>query len=363
MAESNYIEWVQKEFRPLAMTTVETLNGVEGVQAYLHTRELRPLFSVTGKWENTNFANTAVMADVVAMDSELPLKKRPSMGRATGDIAKMGMHKQLNENELTRLDTLVAIGQREAALDMFFEDTPAVIVGIFERNEFLYQHGLSTGEALVTDVDNVGVGVRLDFGYPDKNKFGVTTLWTDVASKPFNDIQRVLDQAEIDGNVITVVRLDRTTLENIAKTNQSKELFAFDSGFVGSNVPTPSIDQMNAMTSNRYGFTFEIMKRTCMVEKNGVQTPVKPWKAGNVIFLTQINNVGDLVYAQLAEQNPARQARTGATYVEPTPYILVSKYNNHEPSISEHTKSQARVFPVINNVNSIYLLESTVIEA
>ncbi len=363
MAETSHLEWVQKEFRPLALTTVTTLNGITGTQAYLHLRELRPVFSLSGKWENTSFANTAVMADVVAMDSELPVKKRPSMGKATGDIAKMGMHKQLIENELTVLDTLEAMGQIDAAMDMFFEDTPAVIIGIFERNEYLYQYGLSTGIALVTDVDNTGVGVRLDFGYPEVNKFGVTTLWSNTASKPFDDIQRVLNQAEINGSVISTVRLDRATLENIAKTTQAKELYGFQSNFVGGNIPTPDTEQINSMVSRRYGFTFEIMGRTCIIEKNGVQTPVKPWKAGNVVFLTQTGNVGDLVYARLAEQNPARQARTGASYIEPTPYILVSKYNNHEPSISEHTKSQARVFPVINNVNSIYLLESTVIEA
>ncbi|WP_026463495.1 hypothetical protein [Adhaeribacter aquaticus] len=361
MEESLYLEWVQQYFRGLSLGTVETLNGITGPQAYLHTRELRPVFSVTGKWESTTFSNRAVMADVVAMDSELPVKKRPSMGKATGEIPKIGMHKQLNENELTQLDTLVAIGQQEAAVEMFFNDTPAVITGIYERNEYTYQFGLSTGIALVTDSDNTGTAVRLNFGYPDENKFGVAALWTNTASKPFDDIKKVLNKAKADGRVITRVRLDSDTLENIANTTQAKELFAFQSNFVGGNIPTPDTDQLNSMVNRRYGFTFEVMDRTCIVEKNGEDTPVKPWKAGNVIFLTGNGFIGDLVYARLAEQN--RQTVSKATYIQPTPYILISKYHKLDPSFSEHTKSQARVFPVINNVNSIYLLESTVIEA
>jgi len=360
MEESLYIEWVQKFFKGLAVGTTTQLDGLTGPQSYLHRTELRETFSVTGKWESTSFEGSQVMADVVAMDSELPMKVWGAMATASGDIPKIGMHLQLNENQLTTIDTMVAVGQGDAAVEQFFNHTPYVIRGVYERLEKMYHEGLSTGYTVVEDDENVGTGVRLNFKYLDANKFGVDTLWSDVNSKPFDDIQRVLDKAEKDGKIITRVRLDRATFDNISRTTQAKELFAFQSNFVGSNIPTPDKDQMNGFVNRRYGFTFEIMNRTCTYQKNGNNTTVRPWAPGNVVFLTSAP-VGLLVYARLAEQN--RKPGNKATYTQPTPYILVSKYHKIEPSFSEHTKSQARVFPVINNVNSIYLLESSVIEA
>ena len=360
MEQSLFIKYVSKFFPGITLKVVENLNDTKNPLTYLHRSLLKKDYSVTGKWESINSANTMVMADVVAMDSPLPLKKRDSISKANGDIPKMGMELKLNEKQLTDLDTLVAQGGTDAQiLQKLFADTPKVIGGIYERLEEMFLQGLSSGVTLVEDTENVGTGIRLDYGYAAANKFGVTKVWTDVTATPFDDIQRLLDKAAADGYPPAVVRMDATTFKNLSKTTQAKELFSFSAGFVGSNIPVPSLSQMNSFTSDRFHFTIEIVSRSVRYEKNGVQTVKQPWTAGQVIF-TQPGVIGSITYARLAEQNHPVE---NVSYSNVDDFILVSKYRQNKPSLSEYTNSQARVVPVITNVESIYLLDSTTIQA
>ena len=213
MEQSLFIQWVNKYFNKITLSVVEKLNDTKNPLTYLHRRMLKKDFSVSGKWDSISIANTLVAADVVAMDSSLPLKKRDSISKASGDIPKMGMELNLNEKQLTDLDTIVAQNGTESQIvAKLFADTPKAIGGIYERNEAMFLQGMSTGITLVQDTENVGTGVRIDFGYKTANKFGVTTLWTDPNSTPFDDIKRVLDKANLDGNKVIRVFLDSTTV-------------------------------------------------------------------------------------------------------------------------------------------------------
>ncbi len=363
MEKSLFIEWVKKYLKGITIQVTNKLNDTQRPLVYLHKQMLQPDFSVSGKWESINVAGSMVMADVVAMDSSLPLKKRDSISKASGDIPKMGMELKLNERQLTDLDTLVAQGgTTEQILAKLFEDTPKVIGGIYERNEAMFLEGLSTGVTLVEDDDTVGTGVRVDYGYLNANKFGVSILWNDADNaKPFNDIDKVINKASTDGNTPTVVLLDKSTFRNIAATKQARQLFAFHSNIpvveTGS-IPSPSLNQLNSYTSDQYGFEFKIIDRAVRKEKNGKQTTVKPWSEGKVIFLPSAQ-IGKLVYARLAEQN---HPVDGVTYQTVENYILVSKYRQNKPSLSEYTSSQSRVVPVINNVDSIYQLDSKTVQ-
>lgn len=359
MEQSLFIEWVKKFFPGITVSVVERLNDSKNQPGYLHRQLLKKDYSVTGKWESINAANTLVMADVVAMDSSLPLKKRDSYGRASGDIPKMGMKLYLNERQLTDLQTLIAQGGTDKQiLAKLFADVPKAVGGIYERNEEIFLQGLSSGVALVEDTENVGIGVRLDYGIPSANKFGVGTIWSNAAAKPFDDIQKGLSAASAAGNSVGVVYMDRTTFNNLAATTQAKELFAFNSNFVGSNIPAASLAQMNQFTSARYNFSIVVIDRSVRYEKNGVQTVKKPWTAG-MVALAPAGNLGSLVYARLAEQN---SPVGGVTYQTVDDFILVSKYRKNDP-LAEYTSSQARVVPVLSNTDQIYLIDSKTVQA
>lgn len=353
---------LQQYFPQLTTAFVERYNGENRPLPYFYRQFCRPEFSVDGKWQSVTENNSLVAADVVAMDSEIPLKKRSTLSQATGDIPKLGTKRMLNEKELTDLFTL----QARAAFNggattaqivaKLFRDVDLVIGGGYERIEAMFLEGLSTGVTVVPDSENVGLGVRVDYGYVAANAFNSTTTWSNPASTPFSDLQRVIDRASYNGDVITKFLLDRTAMNQIAVTPEGKQLWAAANGFNGANVPRPSLDSLNAAAQAEYGFTFQIIERAVRFEKNGIQTARKPWKAGAVVGITG-DDVATLAYARLAEQDAPV---AGVEYQTADQFMLISKYRVTEPSLAEMTKMQARVVPVVNNPNSIYTLDSTV---
>ncbi|MDR1652237.1 MAG: hypothetical protein LBS01_01045 [Prevotellaceae bacterium] len=366
MTQSLFVKWIDKYFKGIVVKSVETINGKNSDQAlsYLFKTMLRKEYAPTGKWEAISVLNTRVSADYVAMDSSLPLKRRDSIGKASGDIVKSGMELWLNEKQLTDLDTMIAQKVNDAdIIAKLFQDTPKVISGIYELNEKSFLEGLSTGVTVIDDTENVGIGVRMDYGYLNANKFGVSVLWNNVDAKPLDDIRQALNKAKADGNSIAYVYMDDVTFENFAKTTQIKEYFAFSIGFIGNSaiIPVPTLEKINTAlkADNRYRFQIEIVDRKVINEKNGVRTVVTPWSAGKVI-LTNSPQVGVLAYARLAEQNHPVQ---GVSYQTADDYILVSKYRQNKPSLAEFTTSQSRAVPVICNVEQIYQIDANIVSA
>ncbi|KAA6441464.1 hypothetical protein FEM33_01645 [Dyadobacter flavalbus] len=356
MEQSYFKDWIAKYFPGLVTQVVESINGTLNTPSpYFHIRMLTKEFSVTGKWESINANYTNVMADVVALDSPLPLKKRDSIGGASGKIPKMGGKLQLNEEQLTDLDTTIAVGGTKAQIfAKIFEDTPRAIKLVPERCEQIFLEGLSTGLAIIDDSENVGVGIRVDYKYPTGNKFGVATLWSNASSAtPIDDIERVLAKASADGNRPVTVMMDKTALNNLLKTAQIKEQYAWTQSFVGDRIPNLSEDQLKTLFQSKFRLNIEIVDVVLRFEKDGVRSTVRPWADGAVVFISD-PTVGSLMWSKVAEMN---HPVAGVAYQIADESTLVSKYRKNDP-VGEFTSAQARILPVIGNVNSIYLLDS-----
>lgn len=352
MNESLFIQYVQKFF-PGLVTSVT--NKLLESNTYLHQTMLQKNYSPTLKWDALTVSNSNVMADVVSMDADIPLKKRPSLSRASGDIPKLGMRMQLNEQQLSNLDILAQQpGQEQQLVASLFEDTPKVIGGVLERSEQMFLEALSTGVTVIEDSENVGTGIRIDFGIPTANKFGASVLWANAGAKPFSDLERVADASK---TTLSLVLLDKATLRRLAASDEAKQYYGAMIG--ATTTVTPTLAQLNALAQERYGFQFQVIDRTVVYEKNGVQTSIKPWAAGQVTLVGS-PKVGSLTWGRLAEAN---HPVAGVTYETSEDYILVSKYRKNEPSLSEHTRSQALVVPVLNNVDQIYLLDTLTVQA
>lgn len=359
MEPSLFLAWVTKYFPGLTIRVVETLNGEDRQPSYLHRTMLRKEQSLDGKWASLASDNVNVVADVVAMDSSLPLKSRPAIQSATGDIPKMGMELKLNENQLFALDTLVARGASDAEIiAKLFADTPRAITGIYEQNEAIFLQGLSTGVALV-DGDNVGTGVRLNYGYLASNKFGAGVVWGGAGFTPVTDIQNVISAASDKGRTITNILMDRATFNQIRTSDEGKGLYAASIGVPAAGAPIPNSRNFQESFTDETGATITIVDRSVTYEVDGVRTARKPWAAGQVVFLTSLE-VGSLVWTKVVEMN---HPTAGVTYSIVDDFILVSKYVLNRPSPAEFTSSQAMVVPVISNVESIFLLDTTTVQA
>lgn len=358
MEQSLFRQYVDKWFLPLILKIVTTINGTENPIVYYHKRMLRRVYSPTMKWGSLGSNGRTVAADVVSLNSSLPLKKRDTMRKAEGDIPKLGMKLYLDEKSLQELDILEAQNRdgsmTDQILKMLFADTRKCIVGIDEQLEGMFLQALSSGQTIITDENNTGTGIRLDFKLPDSNKFGVTEKWSADTAMPLDHIENMIAQARANGHTIRRLMMERPTFNAMRKHAQVKELFAAGMGFAGANIPVPNFNQVNDALSANYGVTIEIVDRTVNYERsNGDIVTVNPWTPNVVVGLTS-DQVGSLTWSRLAEMNhPVKQV----TYAVADQFKLISKYHKNDP-LREFTSGQAIVVPVLDAVDEIYLMDT-----
>lgn len=362
MEPSLFTAWVAKYFKPLVAKVVEKINGTKTPQTYLHKTMLRKEYSPTLKWNSINVDGSTVAADVVAMDSPLPLKKRDTISKADGEIPKIGMKLALNERTMTDLDILTnnAQTQESTIVQKLFQDTAKCITGIYEQLELMFLQALSTGVTVISDATNVGLGIRVDFGYKASNKFGVAVVWG-ATGTPITDFNKVKNAASANGDTLTTVMMDDYAFNNMIKSAEFKQYYAGSLGIglnTSSIIPTPNVAQATQFLTGQFGWNIRLVNRTVKTERNGVKTNVKPWAEGAVVFLTT-EQVGTLTWGTLAEMNHRNKA---VTYEVADEMILVSKYHKVDP-LKEYTSSQALALPVINNVDEIYLLDTKTVQA
>ena len=354
MKESLFVELVGKWFSAITRKITETINGKKEAPKYLHTEMLSPEYSADMKWGGESIDGSIVAADVVTMDASLPLKKRDSFGSASGDIPKLGMKLAKGEKLISDMQIMTARGASESQIvDKLFADTPRCANGVKERLEGLFLEALSTGQMLVDEEKNTGTGVRADFKYLDKNKYGASIKWGLPGYTPMSDIARVIEGAS---DTISFILLCKKAFNLIRTSDEGKELSANFRGLIITNdakLPVPTPSQFNDAVSDEYGFKFKIVERTIKTEKNGMRVDTKPFNENNLVFLTS-EKVGRLVYSSLAEET---HPVAGVAYEKVDGYILMSKYSKNDP-LEEFTTSQALALPVIDNVGSIYLLKT-----
>jgi hypothetical protein len=357
MNESYFIEYLAKWFAPLVNKVTELINGKKDEEALLHKTMLTEEFSADLKWGSREINGSVVAADVVSMESSLPLKKRDSITAASGDIPKIGLKLRKGEKTISDIQVMQATGVSEYQIaQKIFDDIPRCIKGIDVRKEIMFQQGLSSGVTLVEDTENTGVGIRVDFGYKAEHLFRSKIPWGNSGYVPQDDIDEVFDAAEADGNKIALVMMSQKYFNLFKNSTQGKVISANYSNYIytsTSNLPVPSRANFLAALEDLYGARFIPVNSSFRIEKNGVQSVVRPWVEANIVFLYD-NVVGRLVYGNVAEKN---NPVAGVTYQEAGQGTLVSKYSKTDP-LEEFTMAQALALPVIDGASSIYLMEA-----
>lgn len=355
MEKSLYYEYVKQFFPQLVTEIVEKLNGKRAqTLPYLFREHLSKQFSTDGRWASITAEYNRVAADVVSLDSGLPLKSRDAIATMTGDIPKLGMKLYMSEKQMKDLSAMIAQQMPiQQVLNTMFNDLPRVIEGVYERIEDMFLSELSDGVAISTRSN--GTGVRVDVGFYEANKFAATKVWSDTEnSTPIDDLQKVFDKALLDQNTITDIYADDTWLNAFYKSKQVRYQYAFNQGFSGENVPVLNLDQAASIFQSKWRVNLHRVARTIKTELNGVKKTHNPWKTGSCT-LTCYNNLGNLVWTNVME---AQRPVAGVTYQSADDFILASRYSTNDP-LREFTSSQAMVIPILNNVDTIYTLDST----
>lgn len=357
--KSLFFEITEKYLEGVIGRIIDKYNDEYQQQTYLHLTMLQEEYSADLIWSSAEFQNNIVAADVVSMDSSLPLKKRDTISTAVGRIPKVGISFARSEKFLSDVSVMAARGAREAEIAArVLADVARAINGIIVRTEILFQQGLSTGVILVEDENTPGLGVRADFGYKAENFFKSTHgAWGKASATPIDDIRQMFDKAELDGNSIGIVMLSKTYFNKLRNSVQAKQLAAVFGGQVIvdlANLMTPSREVMLAALADEFGAEFRIVDSSFRYEeKDGTTKNIKPWEQGNVVGMPA-ELVGRLVYGTLAEET---RPVNDVTYAKAGTHILVAEFGETNP-LREYTTAQSLCLPVIDNPQSMYVLEA-----
>lgn len=355
MEASIFKSFITKYFPSLAKKITEKVNDKAGEIQYEHKKYLKKEFSPDMKFHSLTTNTSIVAADVVALDSPLPLKSRGALAAADGEIPKLGMKKSMSETMLQQLKNLKARGKRELDIvKKLFSDAKDSVKGVYERLDFMFLQSLSTGVTSLDDTNNIGQTIRVDFGVPAKNQFGAAHAWSLATSKPIDDIERVVNDARDKGNTLKFMWIDKVTFNIFKAHDQVKQAFA---GFLKTDsnyIFRITKDDIQKYFDEEFGLTIIVIDKVCQIEKGGVKTGMEPWKRGNVTFTTT-TDLGTLTYGELAEvDHPVKDVEYGVI----DDFILVSLYRTNDP-LKENTSVQALVIPVLDNVDSIFMLDTT----
>lgn len=359
IVKSIFTQLVDKYFSPVVRRVTETINGKKAEEQLLHTTMLTEEFAPDLKWESSELAGSIVAADVVSLDSSLPLKKRDSISKQVGKIPKVGLKFRKDESDITTINIMQATGAAEDAIvSKVMNDVPRAIGGVRHLVEIMFQQALSTGELLVGEDVTLGTGVRATYNYLPENIFHCTAgVWGEDNAAPIEDIEQMFAKASEDGNAIALVMIAKSRLDMLRRSAAGKLLVANNNGQNVTNIDTlgkPTRTAMLEALEAEFGATFRVVDSSFRIEDaDGKRRAIRPWEQANIVGLTT-EKVGRLVYGRLAEEtNPV----DGVTYEKSGAYILVSKFSDNEP-LQEFTTAQAFVLPVIDGGNSVYVLHT-----
>ena len=110
MQESLFKELVDKYLAGVVGKVTQTENGATTPPTLLHKTMLTNEYSPDLNWGASSLNNSVVAADVVSLDSSLPLKSRATLREATGKLPKLGLKYRKSESEISDLNEMVARG-------------------------------------------------------------------------------------------------------------------------------------------------------------------------------------------------------------------------------------------------------------
>lgn len=355
IVKSIFTQLVDKYFAPVVRRVTETKKE----QELLHTTMLTEEYSPDLKWESSELAGSVVAADVVSLDSSLPLKKRDSLSKVVGKLPKVGLKFRKDESDITTINIMQATGAAEDTIvSKVMNDVPRAVNGVRHLVEIMFQQALSAGEVLVGEDTTTGTGIRVQYGYKPENILHCTAgVWGEDTASPIEDIDQLFSKASEDGNAIALVMISKSRLDMLRRSAAGKLLVANNNGQTVTNIDTlgkPTRTAMLEALEAEFGATFRVVDSSFLIEgADGKRRSIKPWEQANIVGLTT-DKVGRLVYGRLAEEtNPV----DGVAYEKSGSYILVSKFSDNEP-LQEFTTAQAFVLPVIDGGNNVYVLHT-----
>lgn len=335
--------------------------------AVIHNYDLKDYYYPTlFPLKETNFltwkmleaqAGLKIAADLVSRGATIPRKTRQAIARIQGDIPKITISREKNEDELTEYDIMVAMSSNnpdlQALVEFWAEDTKFCWDGVAARAEWIALKEISLGKVKFTNSNNAAVVTEYDVDYliPANQKIGVETSYTSGTSgKPFTkDFPRALKLGkQLFGAKYQFAFMNVDTFEKLASQEEVYKKCATFVQNVTNSQDAPDLATVNAYLAKKKelfkGLQIIVIDQSITIElADGSQVTENPFE-DDVILFSESKVLGNTYW-----KKPIDAKKLPGSVAEKVMHghTLVKKYSEESP-VKEVTEGIANLFPAWN---------------
>ena len=344
------------------------------LEAVVHTYDLKDYYyptlfplKQTGSldWKMVEAqAGLKIAADIVSRGATIPKKTREALSRIQGDIPKIAISRDKDEEELTEYELLVLRSTQNPDLkelvDFWAEDTKYCWDGVANRVEWVALRQISLGKVKFTSSNNAAIATEYDVDYsiPQGQKIGVATSYSSGTSgKPLSvDIPNAMKIGKSIGAKYKFMFMNPDTFVKFASQEEViKKCATLIENMTGA-ADAPDLKTVNsyfAKNNERYkGLQIIVIDQDITIEVGGDRTTSNPFE-DDVILFSESKVLGKTYWkrpieAQKIPGSVAEKVMHGHT--------LIKKYSTESP-VTEVTEGISNVFPAWNLAGRSVLMQ------
>lgn len=345
------------------------------MQAVINTYDLKPyyyptLFPLTETpfltWKMLEGqSGLKIAADLVSRGATIPKKTREAISRIQGDIPKISISREKQEDKLTDYDIMLAMASNnpdlKALVEFWAEDTQYVWTGVAARAEWMALKQISLGKLTFTNANNAGVVTEynVDYQIPAAQKIGANVIWTTVATaKPFSkDFPAAVAAGKLLGATYKYAFMNTATLAKLVQTDEAVKLCASYLSNLSGMAQTPALVDVNAMMNRRVAFNglqiIEIDQDITIELADGTRATGNPFE-DDVVLFSESKVLGKTYWKRPIDMNLANSSAMKVM----NGHTLIKKYSEESP-VKEVTEGIANIFPAWNLAGRSVLLQTS----
>lgn len=346
------------------------------MEAVIHSYDLKDYYYPTlFPLKETNFltwkmleaqSGLKIAADLVSRGATIPRKTREAISRIQGDIPKITISREKNEDELTDYDIMVAMSSNnpdlKALVEFWAEDTKFCWDGVAARAEWIALQQISLGKVKFTNSNNAAIVTEYDVDYqvPSAQKIGVNTSYASGTSgKPLTkDFPTAIKLGKtLYGASYKFAFMNVDTFELFAAQEEVYKKCATFVQNVAGTQDAPDLATVNAYLSKKKelyrGLQIVIIDQDITIElADGTRQTSNPF-ADNVILFSESKVLGQTYW-----KRPIDAKKMAGSVAEKVMHghTLVKKYSNESP-VQEITEGIANLFPAWNLAGRSVLMQ------
>lgn len=333
------------------------------MEAVIHTYDLKDYYYPTLfplketsrlDWKTLEAqAGLKIAADLVSRGATIPKKMRDAISRIQGDIPKISISREKNEDELTEYDVMVAMAGNnpdlKALVEFWAEDTKFCWDGVAARAEWIALRQISLGKVKFTNSNNAAIVTEYDVDYqiPAEMKIGVAASYASGTSgKPLSkDIPAALKKGKSIGANYKFMFMNVDTFAKFASQEEVIKKCATLIESITGATDTPDLQTVNAYLAKKKeqykGLQIVVIDQDITIElADGTRTTSNPFE-DDVILFSESKVLGKTYW-----KRPIDAKKMPGSVAEKVMHghTLIKKYSTESP-VQEVTEGISNLFP------------------